>query len=155
MPRDLNRVDKRAIEALSLAPLIDALAERIGRADALALLQQINEKEAYERGLTVVQTGRDNDIPALVREVDTWGDGGRWAIDVLEQTDKTYFFNVTACPYHDKYLELGLKELGVCMSCCRDEPYARGFNPGLRLNRTQTIMEGAAYCDFRYRLIDG
>ena len=40
------------------------------------------------------------------------------------------------------------------MSCCRDEPYSRGFNPDLRLTRTRTIMEGAADCDFRYRLID-
>ena len=37
----------------------------------------------------------------------------------------------------------------------RDEPFARGFNPQLRLERTKTIMEGADHCDFRYYLVKG
>ena len=54
--------------------------------------------------------------------------------------------------YYEKYNELGLAEYGVGLSCCRDEPFARGFNPNLKLVRTQTIMEGAEHCDFRYYL---
>ena len=27
-----------------------------------------------------------------------------------------------------------------------------GYNPKMELTRTQTIMKGAPYCDFRYRL---
>jgi hypothetical protein len=27
-----------------------------------------------------------------------------------------------------------------------------GFNPKIKLERTQTIMEGADHCDFRYTL---
>ena len=26
-----------------------------------------------------------------------------------------------------------------------------GFNPELELTRTQTVMEGASHCDFRFR----
>ena len=26
----------------------------------------------------------------------------------------------------------------------------RGFNPDLKLTRTQTIMQGASHCDFRF-----
>ncbi len=32
-----------------------------------------------------------------------------------------------------------------------DEAFVEGFSPELELHRTQTIMEGAALCDFRYR----
>ena len=60
----------------------------------------------------------------------------------------------TRCPYYDKYKELGLEEFGVGFSCCRDKPFARGFNPKLRLERTKTIMEGSEYCAFRYYLND-
>ena len=88
----------------------------------------------------------------MVDEVAGWGDGGVWEMDVLEQTGSTYFFNVTRCPYFEKYRELGLEEFGVGFSCCRDEPFARGYNPGLKLVRTKTIMEGADHCDFRYYL---
>ena len=75
-----------------------------------------------------------------------------WEMDVLEKTATTYFFNVTRCPYYEKYRKLGLVEFGVAFSCCRDEPFAKGFNPNLTLKRTQTIMEGAGHCDFRYSL---
>jgi hypothetical protein len=64
-------------------------------------------------------------------------------MEVLEQTSKTYHFNITRCPYYEKYRELGLAECGVVFFCCRDEPFAHGFHPQLRLERSQTIMEGA------------
>ncbi len=35
---------------------------------------------------------------------------------------------------------------------CSGTRLARGFHPQLRLERSQTIMEGAEYCDFRYTL---
>ncbi len=34
----------------------------------------------------------------------------------------------------------------------RDYTLAQGFNPAIELTRTQTIMEGAPFCDFRFRL---
>ncbi len=93
-----------------------------------------------------------NGIAELVIDVAGWGEGGPWEMEVIERTASTYFFNVTRCLYYEKYEELGLAEYGVGLSCCRDEPFARGFNPNLRLARTQTIMEGADHCDFRYCL---
>jgi hypothetical protein len=50
------------------------------------------------------------------------------------------------------YERLGMKELGFCLSCSRDEAFARGFNPRLRLARSQTIMQGAPFCDFHFTL---
>ncbi|WP_244635833.1 L-2-amino-thiazoline-4-carboxylic acid hydrolase [Bradyrhizobium huanghuaihaiense] len=32
---------------------------------------------------------------------------------------------------------------------------ADGFGPDVRLTHTQTIMQGASYCDFRYRRDEG
>jgi hypothetical protein len=152
--KELNRIEKRAIEALAVVPVIRAVAERIGLKAALGLLCEVNEREAYEHGRAVAQARGSNDINALVEEVEGWGRGGVWEMEVLEQTAGTYFFNVTRCPYHEKYKELGVGEFGVCLSCCRDEPFARGLNPALKLVRSMTIMEGAEICDFRYYLQD-
>ena len=150
----LNRIEKRAIEALALAPVIRAVSERIGMDEALAILMEVNQQEAFQRGRDMAEKMGQNGIEALVDEVAGWGRGGVWEMDVLEQTATTYFFNVTCCPYYEKYRELGLEEFGVGFSCCRDEPFARGFNPQLRLVRTKTIMEGDKHCDFRYYLDD-
>ena len=148
--KEINRIEKRAIEALAILPIIKLVSEKLGMDEARAILREVNQNEAFERGRKMMQEQKV--IEALVKDVDTWGEGGDWDIEVLEQTSTTYFFNVLRCPYYEKYQELGLEEFGVELSCCRDEPFARGLNPDLELVRTKTIMEGADLCDFRYYL---
>lgn len=150
--KKLCRIEKRTIEALAIVPVIKAVAERIGKEAALEVLYEVNRQEAFQRGQDMMQVMGQNGIKELVNDVTSWGEGGIWEMEVLEQTSTTYFFNVLRCPYYDKYKELGLDEFGVGLSCCRDEPFARGLNPQLKLVRSQTIMEGAEYCDFRYHL---
>ena len=150
--KGLNRIEKRAIEALAIAPVIRAMSQSIGKDEALAMLKKINEQEAFQRGQNMMNTEEQNGIEGLVNEVASWGEGCVWEMDVLEQTSTTYFFNVHRCPYFEKYRELELDEFGVQLSCCRDEAFARGFNSRLKLVRSKTIMEGADYCDFRYYL---
>ncbi len=127
-------------------------SKKIGREEALEVLKEVNQQEAFKRGQSTIRTDGLSTIEELVKDVSTWGDGGEWNIEVLEETSKTYYFNVHRCLYYEKYKELGLEKLGVQLSCCRDEPFARGLDPKLRLSRTKTIMEGAVFCDFRYDL---
>jgi hypothetical protein len=53
------------------------------------------------------------------------------------------------------YRRLGLADLGGLLSCSRDAALIDGFNPSIAFARTQTIMEGAPHCDFRYRKRSG
>jgi hypothetical protein len=71
---------------------------------------------------------------------------------VLRQDEQALDFNVTRCRYAELYRALGLEDLGGLLSCGRDAAMIEGFNPDVELTRTQTIMEGASHCDFRYRL---
>jgi hypothetical protein len=57
---------------------------------------------------------------------------------------------VTRCGYAEFYKELGLSDLGFRVHCNRDHTMLVGFNGQIELSRTQTIMEGAACCDFRF-----
>ncbi len=50
------------------------------------------------------------------------------------------------------YRALGLADLGSSLSCQRDYALAQGFNTDIKLERTQTIMQGAPHCDFRFQL---
>ena len=150
----LTRIEKRSIEVQAIAPIIDIISKKLGKEEALEILKEVNQKEAFKRGQSTVRTAGLGTIEELVKDVSTWGDGGEWNIEVLEQTSTTYHFNVHRCLYYDKYKELGFEKIGVQLSCCRDEPYARGLDPKLRLSRTQTLMEGADFCDFRYHLVD-
>ena len=151
--KSISRLEKRAIEASAIAPVIRELSKILGEKEARALLRNINQREAFERGRNVAQDTQGNSIEILAKDVATWGEDGVWEMDVLEQTPTTYFFNVTRCPYYEKYRELGLEEFGVEFSCCRDKPFAKGLDPRLKLERTKTIMQGGDICDIRYLLL--
>src|SRR5210317_3107 len=151
--KNISRLEKRAIEASAIAPVIRELSKILGEKEARDLLKDINQREAFERGRNVAHHTQGNSIEILAKDVATWGEDGVWEMDVLEQTPTTYFFNVTRCPYYEKYRELRLGEFGVEFSCCRDEPFARGLDPRLKLERTKTIMQGGDICDFRYLLL--
>ena len=69
---------------------------------------------------------------------------------MLEQSAERLSFNVTRCRYAEMYRALGLADLGSSLSCQRDFSLVEGFNPAIGLTRTQTLMEGASHCDFRF-----
>jgi hypothetical protein len=46
---------------------------------------------------------------------------------------------------------MGEPELGFLLVCSADFDLAEGFGPDIKLARTQTIMQGARHCDFRYK----
>ena len=48
---------------------------------------------------------------------------------------------------------LGEPELGFLLVCTADFAVAEGFGSDVKLTRTQTIMQGASHCDFRYRRV--
>jgi hypothetical protein len=45
----------------------------------------------------------------------------------------------------------GSRAGGFLLVCSADFDTAAGFDPDVTLTRTQTIMQGASHCDFRYR----
>jgi hypothetical protein len=75
--------------------------------------------------------------------------------EVLKKTPEAFEVNVTGCRYAKFYKEIGASELGFLLVCSSDFPMAEGFGAKVQLTRTQTIMQGASKCDFRYRLESG
>jgi len=58
-------------------------------------------------------------------------------------------FDVTLCPLADYLKDQGVPELTPHAACNLDYCAAREF--GVELDRSQTIADGAAYCDFRWK----
>jgi hypothetical protein len=70
---------------------------------------------------------------------------------VIEQSEDAFAFDVTRCRYAEFYRELGEPELSFLLVCSADFDTAEGFGGDIALTRTQTIMQRASHCDFRYR----
>jgi hypothetical protein len=149
---DISLLEKRIVEARALAPVLKAFSTEFGEERVKEILMRVNMADAREYGRALAQSLGSATIADLVRESENWSVGGALEEEVLEETDKTFFLNVTRCRYAEEYETLGIRDWGVALSCCRDKGFVQGFNPRMKLVRTQTVMERAAYCDFRYYL---
>ena len=141
---------RREIEARILAPVVDALGARFGREEVIAIVRDVIVDLARAQGRAMAEARQDDSLTSFAGTLEPWTRDDALRLEVLEQTDRQLSFDVTRCRYAEMYRALGIPELGAVLSCNRDAALIEGFNPGVTLVRTQTIMEGAPCCDFRY-----
>lgn len=142
---------RREIEARILAPVIDALGERFGRDEVIAIVRDTVATIAREQGRALATSRGDQSLTTFAGMRGPWTKGGALELRVIQETPEHYDYDVTRCRYAEMYRALGIPELGEVLSCNRDASLIEGFNPDVTLERTQTIMQGASCCDFRYR----
>jgi hypothetical protein len=148
----LPLLDQRAIEARIVGPIVRAFATEVGEERALAIVGQVIRELASQNGAELARFLGEQTLDAFAQTLSRWCENGALEIDILEQSAEKLSFNVTRCRYAEMYRALGMADLGASLSCQRDYALATGFNPDIHLDRTQTIMEGAQYCDFRFQL---
>lgn len=142
---------RREVEARMLAPLIEALGAEFGRERVIEIVRDVIVRIAQQQGAQLADERHDAGLLTFAESTKAWTQGNALELDVIEQSDDVYDFNVTRCRYAELYRALGVAELGAVFSCNRDAALIEGFNPEIEFNRTQTIMQGAPFCDFRYR----
>jgi predicted ArsR family transcriptional regulator len=147
----ISHLQRRKIEGRVLIPFIQALREKYGEEAAREVVDATIRKLAAEDGARWADSYGQS--IASLRKVaqEVWAGGGSLEVKVLDQSDDHLDFNVTRCRYAEFYRELGLTDLGFRLHCNRDFAMVAGFNGELELSRSQTIMEGAVCCDFRFR----
>jgi hypothetical protein len=150
----LPLIDQREIEARIVGPLIRAFASEFGEARTLEIVRDLIQKLARSAGNDLALAVGQRTLEAFAQGLERWKANGALEIDVLEKSPDRLSFNVTRCRYAEMYQVLGLRDLGGALSCARDFALIEGFNPDIELTRTQTIMEGAPHCDFRFRRRD-
>ena len=143
---------RREIEARILAPFLEALEAELPRERILEVLRETIIQVARRQGAAMAEKQGEDGLGSFADTLPDWTRDGALEIEVLAQTPERFDFNVRRCRYAEMYRELGIPELGALLSCNRDFSLIEGFNPAVHLERTQTIMEGAAFCDFRYRM---
>ncbi len=147
----LPLIEQREIEARIVGPLIRAFAAEIGEARTLEIVRDLIRELARNAGSELARTLGEQTLEAFARGLERWQENGALDIEMLEQSPDRLSFNVTRCRYAEMYQALGLADLGSSLSCERDYALIQGFNPEIELTRSQTIMQGAPCCDFRFR----
>ena len=147
---NITHLERRRIEAGVLIPMLQAFQRAVGKERANEIAREVIAELARQDGERWAQHYGD-DLPAMQKVSGVWSAGGSLEIEPLEQSPGKLDFNVTRCRYAELYQELGLPELGYLFHCSRDFAMVEGFSRSIDLKRTQTIMQGAQHCDFRFR----
>ncbi len=147
----LPLLQQREIEARIVGPLIRAFSSEFGQEKTLQLVRSVIEQLARQSGTEMAARLGQDTLEAFASGLHRWSEGGALEIDLLEHSPEALSFNVTRCRYAEMYRALGLADLGASLSCQRDFSLVEGFNSEIELTRTQTLMEGAPHCNFRFR----
>ena len=129
--------------------MVQAFQRAIGKKRANEIAREVIVELARNDGARWAQQFGD-DLSGMEKVSGVWAAGGSLGIEQIGKSPDKLDFNVTRCQYAEFYKELGLEELGYLFHCNSDFAMAEGFSSTLTLKRTQTIMEGASHCDFRF-----
>ena len=144
---------QRRIEAAFAKGVYDEMRAELGEATAKRILSNAVIKLAKQTAAEMAQQapGGAPSLDSFRSILPRWTAEDALHTEVMKSTDSEFDFNVTRCRYAEMYRAMGLGELGAMLSCNRDGAFCEGYDPRLKLQRTQTLMGGASHCDFRYR----
>jgi len=154
---NISLLDQVKMQAQVLVPVLKALRAELGkeRADRLVTIALREWSRAMFLRIGARTPGTPAEKWAALNAASMPRIGADIDINVLEGGPGTMEFNVTGCRYADFFRQLGEPELGAVLLCESDLHISEVGSPDVKLTRTQTIMKGGAYCDFRYRMKRG
>jgi len=153
---DIPLIEQVKIQAQVLVPLVKALQVEPGEERANAIVRKAlgDLYRKYGEKWWRAQGGRSlGDKVTSAFEMFAAAD----ALDytVVKDTPDAFELNVTECRYAEFYNKIGAPELGFLLTCSGDTAFFHAEDFGAKLTVTQTIMQGASHCDFRYALKQG
>lgn len=150
---DIPLIEQVKIQAQVLIPLVKTLQAELGEERANAIVRKALGELYHKYGEKWWRTqGARNLGEKMASAFDMFAAGDALDYEVVKQAPDAFEVNVTGCRYAKFYNEIGAPELGFLLTCSADFRMTEGFGTDVQLTRTQTIMQGASHCDFRYAL---
>ena len=142
----LSQLDAVKIQARVLIPVVKALEAELGKEKAHRIVGKAIA-DSYAEFLSTRVKERDIHPGEL-------NDGLEYPTvsDTIEHTDSVFSDNVTKCGFAEYFRSKGEPEIGYLLTCGVDFAVNDALRPNWGFRRTQTLMQGASHCDFRYRL---
>lgn len=146
-------IEQVKIQAQVLVPLVKALQAELGEERANAIVRKALGDLYRKYGEKWWRSQEARNLGEKIASAfEMFAAGDALQYEVVKKAPDTFEVNVTECRYAEFYKKIGARELGFLLTCSADFSHAEGLGPDVQLNRTQTIMQGASHCDFRYAL---
>jgi hypothetical protein len=149
----ISMLDKVRIQAQVLVPVMQALRAELGRDKADALVKGAL-RDWSKQIFAGIAEGIDgsprrkfaamNTALADVTEREVTFDMHRRDKEALE-------FDIRSCRFAEFFRALGEPDLGALLICQTDVDIADAGGSEVSFSRTQTLMQGASCCNFRYK----
>ena len=153
---DIPLIEQVKIQAQVLIPLVKALQAELGEERANAIVRKALGDLYRKYGEKWWRTqGARNLGEKVASAFEMFAAGDALEYEVVKKAPDAFEVNVTECRYAKFYHKIVAPELGFLLTCSADFSHAEGFGADVQLTRTQTIMQGASHCDFRYALKQG
>jgi hypothetical protein len=151
MSSEIPTLTKRKLQAEVIGPIYAEMVAQIGEERASAILDAAIRKAAIAEGKYFAdKAGGQTSMADFVMLYELWTADGALEMKVIRADAEHFDFDITRCRYAETYREMGLGKIGHLLSCNRDGTFCQGYDPSIRLDRKQTIMDGASCCTFRY-----
>jgi L-2-amino-thiazoline-4-carboxylic acid hydrolase-like protein len=144
--RDIPIILIQTIRMKPLVPVIRAFEQAFGKESVHAVLRQLVQGDKDDARSSV---GRDPDFDRAAKAMGRFAAGDALDFKIIAKDGDRLDIDVTRCKYADLMEELDATDLGHLLICEGD--YAPALRAGMELTRTQTRMQGAGHCDFRFR----
>ena len=150
-PKQLPILEQRRIEAEVIKLIHAEMVAQLGKEKADQILGNAIEKAAVGQAQSFAQRDDvETDLNGFVDIMKYCTASGALELEIIDRTETSFDFNIVRCKYSEMYKAMGLGDIGHLLSCNRDGAFCTGFNPKLKLERTQTLMGRASHCYFRY-----
>jgi predicted ArsR family transcriptional regulator len=149
----ISLLDKTRIQAQVLAPMLRALRAELGKDKADAIVRQALRdwsKQLFAAIGDGVEGGPRRKWAAIQS---IWGEvsGREVTVEILRHDKEAMDIDVTRCRFAEFFRALGEPELGALLICEADFDIVSVGAGEVSLDRSQTIMQGAPRCTFRYK----
>ncbi len=150
---EVSLLDKTRMQAQVLVPVLRALRADFGKERADAVVKQALRD--WSRQLFAAIAGGIEGGPRR-----KWADlqnafgelsGREVDFEIRRRDEAGLDIDVTRCRFAEFFRDLGEPELGALLICAADFDIVAVGEGAVRLDRAQTIMQGAPSCTFRYR----
>ena len=135
------------IQARVLIPVVKALEAELGKERAHDLVRKAIAED-YAGFVASRDEARDTH-PAERSAVG--GQSFPVESEEVENTPDAYGLNMVSCEFADYFRSIGEPEIGALLTCGVDFAVEGALRPSWSFERTQTRMQGAPFCDFRWR----
>ena len=137
-------------QAAVLVPLVRLLRQEIGTERANDIVVRALAEWAQSIGRLLRQIPAETPLAKLKVAIEGLDAAGMQETEFLQSTDTRLDYNVRRCRAAEFYRSLGLEDLGYLLVCKLDESVMPALDEKITFVRSQTLMQGAAYCTFRF-----